>query len=453
MSNIKVENDDTLRQTVNVGGLPSKTKDVMPFAFKDDVSDASSRTESIKSSSSVKKNKPKFSIKQSAVESQPQSNNFNYSLYADPKKTHVKEEEPSEEEYSDSEESDDSEEEEESDDGQRSIATMESLAREPKKPALTRLQLKIKKKEMLLKLHEAEQNGYVLTGKYNMNSELEEMEAEYELYEKKLEQSTMVDFLQDGLMFIIKGIEVLNGIYNPMSIKLEGLSDQIYDRKEKLDHVFRRLAIKYSGGTEMPPELSLLFIIGGAMVMTHISNSALQGGGIPGLGNILGNSNIMDSISKIMGNINQPPANANANAPVPQNVPSPPSQGTSSQGTMKPPSMDISNLLRSMKDISNVPKPSKPVDERDNLPFKAMNVPSPNPFPKPTRNTDFGKKTNSSSSVNSNVFDSVSTKSSSFIDDDDRFSVTSSISSGDETINISVPSSRRQRKGKSTILI
>lgn len=434
MSNIKVENDDTLRQTVNVGGLPSKTNDVMPFAFKDDVSDASSRTESIKSSSSLKKNKPKFSIKQTATEA-PQSNNFNYSLYADPKKTqHQDDQENSEEEYSDSEESD-SEESDSEDDGQRSVATMESLVREQKRPALSRLQLKIKKKEMLLKLHEAEQNGYVLTGKYNMNSELEEMEAEYELYEKKLEQSTMVDFLQDGLMFIIKGIEVLNGIYNPMNIKLEGLSDQIYDRKEKLEHVFRRLAIKYSGGTEMPPELSLLFIIGGAMVMTHISNSALQGGGIPGLGNILGNSNIMDSISKIMGNINQ--------TPVPQNVPSP-TQNTS-QGVMKPPSMDISNLLNSMKDISSVPKPSKPVDERDNLPFKAMNVPSPNPFPKPTRNTDFGKKTN--------VFDNVSSKSSSFVDDDDRFSVASSVSSGDETINISVASSKRQRKGKSTILI
>ena len=143
MSNIKVENDDTLRQTVNVGGLPSKTNDVMPFAFKGDISDTSSKTESVKSSTSLKKNKSKFSIKQSATEA-PQSNNFNYSLYADPKKTHNQDDqENSEEEYSDSEESDSDE--EESDDGQRSVATMESLVREQKRPALSRLQLKIKK--------------------------------------------------------------------------------------------------------------------------------------------------------------------------------------------------------------------------------------------------------------------------------------------------------------------
>lgn len=417
--NIKVENDNTLRTTVNVGGLPEKTRDVMPFSFKDDNSDTSSRTESIKSSKSIKKSAPI-----------QQSNEFNYSLYADPKKIskQEEEEEDSEEEYTDDESDDDESEEE-----QRSVATVNSLVREPKKPALSRLQLKIKKKDMLLKLHEAEQNGYVLTGKYNMNSDLEEMEAEYELYEKKIEQSTMVDFLQDGLMFIIKGIEVMNGIYNPMSIKLEGLSDQIYDRKEKLEHVFRRLAIKYSGGTEMPPELSLLFIIGGAMVMTHISNTALQGGGIPGLGSLMGNSNIMDSISKIMSSVGNSSAGNSSvgNVPVPQNSPT-------VQNTMKPPSIDINNILNSMKDISKVSSSTKPVDVRDTLPFQAMNVPSPNPFPKPTRQTDFGKK--------SNVFDSkISTN------DDDRFSVTSSLSSDEETLTISVPSSRRSRKGKSTI--
>lgn len=413
--NIKVENDNTLRTTVNVGGLPEKTRDVMPFSFKDDNSDKSSRTESIQSSKSVRKSFPK----------QQQSNNFNYSLYADPKKISKQEEsEESEEEYSESD--DESDESEESYEEQKSVTTVNSLVREPKKPALSRLQLKIKKKDMLLKLHEAEKNGYALTGKYNMNSELEEMEAEYELYEKKLEQSTMVDFLQDGLMFIIKGIEVLNGIYNPMSIKLEGLSDQIYDRKEKLEHVFRRLAIKYSGGTEMPPELSLLFIIGGAMVMTHISNTALQGGGIPGLGSIMGNSNIMDSISKIMSSVGNSSSGA---VPVPQNSPT-------VQTTMKPPSMDINNILNSMKDVTS----TKPVDVRDTLPFKAMNVPSPNPFPTSTRQNDFGKK--------SNVFDSKSS-----INDDDRFSVTSSLSSDEETLNISVPSSRRRGKGKSTIHI
>lgn len=378
---IQIENENTPPKTINIGGLSERTKDVTTFNIRSEESDEEIQENDSDGTISVKSQK-KSSFKPPA--------NFNYSMYADPKK--IKEEQDEEEE--------DDEEYSESDSDENSYSSSEASKEEeeetePKKPALSRLQLKIKKKEMLLKLYEAEKNGYALTGKYNMNSDLEEMEAEYELYERKIEQSTMTDFLQDGLMFLIKGIEVLNGVYNPLNLKLNGLSDQIYDRKEKLEHVFRRLAIKYSGGTEMPPELSLLFIIGGAIVMTHISNSALQGGGIPGLSNILGNTNIMDSISKIMTNIN-------TSQPVAQNEPSPP--------TMKSPNIDISNILNNMKETKPLETP---------LPFKAMSVPNPGPRPQSTREENF----------------------------DDRFSVTSSISSEDEsTVNISVGSNKRKQK-------
>lgn len=396
---IEIENEDTPPKTINIGGISEKTNDVTTFNIReDDNSDYSDE----KSLSTIKPNiKPvnydsdgTLSVDEKKTFRKPPAN-FNYSMYADPKKIKEEEENNSDEEYSESEsESDDNYSENSS-----NVESQynEKIETEPKKPALSRLQLKIKKKEMLLKLYEAEKNGYALTGKYNMNSDLEEMEAEYELYEKKIEQSTMTDFLQDGLMFLIKGIEVLNGMYNPLNLKLNGLSDQIYDRKEKLEHVFRRLAVKYSGGTEMPPELSLLFIIGGAIVMTHISNSALQGGGIPGLSNILGNTNIMDSISKIMSNITPP-------APVAQNEPSP------TNTTMKPPNIDISNILKNMKETKPIENP---------LPFKAMSVPTPGPRPQTTKEENF----------------------------DDRFSVTSSLSSEDEsTVNISVGNNKRKQK-------
>ncbi len=413
MSNIKVQNEDSMRNVVNIGGLPEKTEDVIPisskFNFKDDVSETSIKTESIHSL-------PQEEPSPKNIPSKNQTFSHQYEMYADPKKMTKPE---SEEEYSESET-----ESESSGSEVHSVASENSeMVREPKRPALSRLQLKIKKKDMLLKLHEAEQNGYQLTGKYSMASELEEMEAEYELYEQKMEQSTMIDFMQDGLMFIIKGIEVLNGIYNPMSLKLNGLSDKVYDRKEKLEHVFRRLAIKYSGGTEMPPEMSLLFIIGGAMVMTHMSNTALQGGGIPGLGNILGgSSNIMESISSLMSNIKPPPVASN--------------QPTNTNKEMKPPSLDISNILNSMKDVS----PTKPIDERDNLPFKAMNIPNPQPFPQSSRKTDY-----------------ATVSSSPPIDESDRFSEASSVSSVDETatqsVTISIPSKTPSRRGKRSIQI
>ncbi len=266
---------------------------------------------------------------------------------------------------------------------------------------------------MLLKLHDAEQNGYQLTGKYNMSSELEDMDAEYELYEKRMEQNAMIDFMQDGLMLIIKGIEMFNGMYKPLGINLSGLSDKIYDRKEQLEHILKRLAIKYSGGTEMPPELSLLFIIGGAMLMTHIGNTALSGDGMNGLLNsVMGNGGLADIMKSFTQQSPQQPKMTN-------------SESNNQTQNIKPPNFDISSLLSKMNDISAV----KPVDERDKLPFQTMSVPQPNSFPESTRIRDI---------------------------DSDRFSVSSDISSDSESvttksINISIPSKGKRRSKKNII--
>ena len=283
--NFQIETEESTRPTVQVEGLPSKTNDVTlskKFAFKEEDSEA---TESIGSHEETK-NKPisreRTPFISASTHNKNDNQNFNhqFDMYANPKKkiTQNESDEGESEEDSSDEESDDDDSEEEEYADNRSENSIQSIIKEQKKPSLSRIELKIKKKDMLLRLHEAEQNGYSLTGKYNMNSDLEEMEAEYQLYEKKLSEKSMIDFFQDGLMLLIKGIEILNGVYNPLNLKLNGLSDKIYDRKESLDHVFRQLAIKYSGGTEMPPELSLIFIIGGAIFMTHLGNTALENG-------------------------------------------------------------------------------------------------------------------------------------------------------------------------------
>ena len=268
--------------------------------------------------------------------------------------------------------------------------------------------IQIKKKDMLLKLHEAEQNGYQLLGKYGMHSDIEEMEAEYKLYEQKMEENSLIDFFQDGLMFIIKGIEVLNGMYNPLNVKLKGLSDKIYDRKDKLDHVLRRLAVKYSGGTEMPPELQLLFIIGGAMIMTHLGNAAIENA--PNILEKVMNSGFMNNIMNNPGLANM----FNQNQGQQQNSPlNNPNQNSQSNNGNTGPSMDISNLMKMMS------------QKKQDPPFvKEQNFP-PNPRnqmerPKP--------------SVPEHIFKPK---------ERDRFSEVSSVSSGDdETTMITIPPKR-----------
>jgi hypothetical protein len=412
---IIIENEDSQRTVVNIGGLPSKINDVIPtgkkFDFKDDGSDSS------------------VSLK--SVTTRPKKQELDYGMYADPKKMSRKKvvetsEEESEEEYSESEESEGDSDGESDAKSEFSQAESEIVAE--KRSGLSSFELKVQKKELLLKLHDAEQSGYQINGKYNMNSPLEELESEYALYERRMEQTAMVDFLQDGLMFIIKGLELGNGFYKPMGLNITGLSDKIYNRREQIEHVMKRLAAKYTSGSSLPPELSLLFIIGGAIVMTHISNTALSSGGIEkligGLTGGAGDSNplqgIMSNLMKGLGQNKQPTQQ--------------PTQQPAQQPTMTPPKpFDISSLLSKMNDI----KPTKPVDPFNSVggkesPFSNIGVPSPNPFPKMTRDRDIGKPGTTATMP----------------DISDSFSVTSDISSddGQSTLNIAVPS--RKKKGK-----
>lgn len=430
---IIVETDESSRPVVEISGIPEKSEDVKPvsnfkFRNEDDSSSDDSDVESLKET-------PRKPQQQQKI-----ANEFDYSLYADPRHTSKKpqsSDEESEEEYSEtgSEESSSESEPEQQTKmpwDNDNFSQPESLARDQQKTdtkGMSKTQIRIKKKELLLKLHDAEQNGYQITAKVSMNTPLEDLEEEYQLYERRMEQNAMVDFLQDGLMFIIKGIEVFNGFYKPMGVNLTGLSDKIYDRREQLEHVLKRLAIKYSGGTSMPPELSLLFIIGGAMVMTHMSNTALKSGGIESLlGNLMGGggNSKENPLMGMMSNLMKPQPKA-ANEPSYQGNKSQPQQ------TMKPPpKFDMSNLLSKMNEIPQ--QATKPVDTRSELPFSNLNLPSPQPFPKMTRDGDIGKPATTAQMP----------------DNSDRFSVSSDISSGSEasveTMNITVPSRRKSRK-------
>lgn len=431
-TNIIIETEESERPIVNINGLPSSSNEITPlnsgnkFNIKDDDDSVSSN-----STVSIKKKKPSSNY-----------TNMDYGMYADPRKMSKKvesdSEEEDEEEYSEDESDDDDDEDD--DQSEYSKAESEVFKKPEKKSNMTEAEIKIKKKELLLKLHDAEQSGYQITGKYNMNSPLDELDAEYTLYESRMEQNAMVDLLQDGLMFIIKGIEMFNGFYKPMGVNLVGLSDKIYDRREQLEHVLKRLAVKYSGGTSMPPELSLLFIIGGAMVMTHISNTALSSGGIEkllgGLTNTMtntatqgGENPLMNMFSGIMKNMNN--KQQQSQTPKAANEP---------QQKMKGPTMDINSLLSQMKDV----KPTKPVDpftsvgggSNKELPFKNMGIPEPRPFPSMTRDRDIGKPGTTAKMPDSS----------------DRFSVSSDISSDAESImDIKVPSRKKTKKGKKNV--
>ena len=361
-------------------------------------------------------------------------------MFKNPRNTGPPQEEEDEEEYSDDEEEDEEEYSDQSNESE--VSEAESSQRlggntfanrfsnsggmnnmnnndnePPPRRSMSPMALKIRKKELLMKLQDAKNGGYRTTGPYDMGSDLDVLEAEFGLYEKTMIEGQLTDMMHDGLMYVLKGLEYMNSLYKPGGVDIAGLSEHLYDRKDKLEHVLKRLAIKYSGGTEMPPELSLLFIIAGAIFMTHVGNQIKGGGGggfdISKLSNMFGGDGL-NSLMSLMGKAsNGSPQQQQQQQQQPMQQPQ---QQPMQPPNMKPPSSDVSDLLNVFgRSAPTVPAPNKSAIDS----FRNNTLPKPQPLPVSTRTRDFGK-----------------------VDDDDRFSV----SSGSSGYSSASSASRSRRK-------
>ena len=99
-------------------------------------------------------------------------------------------------------------------------------------------------------------------------------------------------------MAIISGIEFLNNKFDPLSIKLNGWSENVMENITDYDEVFEELHDKYSSSVKMPPEIRLLMMVAGSGFMFHLTNSLFKSA-TPDLQDILRqNPDIMQNISQ-----------------------------------------------------------------------------------------------------------------------------------------------------------
>lgn len=139
----------------------------------------------------------------------------------------------------------------------------------------------IKKLEYLEKKHRIE-----LSKKYTLESNLNEMKAEYETIVADLEKQNSVQFQAKMLMAFVTGIEYLNKKFDPFDVDLEGWGEGINENVSEYDEVFSELHEKYKSKAKMAPELKLLFMLGGSAVMTHMSNTVFKSS-MPGMEDIM----------------------------------------------------------------------------------------------------------------------------------------------------------------------
>ena len=166
------------------------------------------------------------------------------------------------------------------------------------KPQLSKEDLLREKFQCLRRLEELEKKGVKLTKQYSMESNLSEMQGEYETIMAEKERSNSIKFQAKILMACITGVEFLNNKFDPFDIKLDGWSEQMHENITDYDEVFAELHEKYKSKGKMAPELKLMFQLAGSAMMIHMTNTMFKTS-VPGMDDIMKqNPELMQQFTK-----------------------------------------------------------------------------------------------------------------------------------------------------------
>ena len=132
------------------------------------------------------------------------------------------------------------------------------------------------KKELLYQFDRLEKKGIKIPKKFTLSSSLEEMKLEFDRLKKNREVDISIKFQRRMLMTIITGVEFLNKKFDPFDVNLDGWSENINDGLCDYDDIFEELHEKYKGKANLPPELKLMFALGGSAFMFHLQKTSLK---------------------------------------------------------------------------------------------------------------------------------------------------------------------------------
>jgi hypothetical protein len=131
-----------------------------------------------------------------------------------------------------------------------------------------------------------------------MDSDLAEMQGEYEMIMDEKAKQNSVKFQGNMMMAVINGIEFLNNRFDPFDLKLDGWGEQINENINDYDDIFSELHDKYKSKATMAPELKLLFQLGGSAMMVHMTNTMFKSA-MPGMDDIFRqNPDLMNQFQK-----------------------------------------------------------------------------------------------------------------------------------------------------------
>jgi hypothetical protein len=135
------------------------------------------------------------------------------------------------------------------------------------------------KSELLFKLYTIiEKSNGRWSCKLTMDNSLDEIKNEFSRIKATIDNEAMVKFCKHGLVMGIKGVEMLNGAYDPVGIDLDGWGEAMsYSMATtEYDEVLAELCEKYKGTGSMSPEVKLLLMIVMSGAMFSFSKKAAK---------------------------------------------------------------------------------------------------------------------------------------------------------------------------------
>lgn len=130
-----------------------------------------------------------------------------------------------------------------------------------------------KKKQLLYKLKRFQRKGFSLSRAYNLDSNLIDIQAEFESIKREANLTASVETMKKGLSVTTYTIEMINTKFNPIGARLEGWSAQVKDDLQNgdFDEIFEDLYDKYTDSVAMPPEMRLLSMLATSALQYHIA--------------------------------------------------------------------------------------------------------------------------------------------------------------------------------------
>ena len=133
-----------------------------------------------------------------------------------------------------------------------------------------------KKRLMIKKLEEWYEKGIIKQNpNFNLDSNYEEIEDEYESAMENKRQKDSIKLQQWWFITFVNSVEYANATFDPFDLNLDGWGEQVSEDIDSYEEIFSELYQKYKGG-KLSPEISILLRLGFSAAVVNFTNKALS---------------------------------------------------------------------------------------------------------------------------------------------------------------------------------